>query len=109
VGDALSAGHIKAYGLSAWTTFHLPASHPQSLSLEDLVDLAQQAGGFESNGFRYIQVRATRSIWRWKSDEPCDGVSVPFLNEGSSVASTALSNTRVSQSANSQNLNNGGR
>lgn len=58
-GSSLHAGHIKAYGLSAWTAFHLPASHPQSLSLEDLVDLAQQAGGFESNGFRYIQVITT--------------------------------------------------
>jgi hypothetical protein len=71
-GSSLNAGHIKAYGLSAWTTFHLPASHPQSLSLEDVVDLAQQAGGFESNGFRYIQVSTTPCRWRCNLRSPLD-------------------------------------
>lgn len=69
-GPMRTAGRIKAYGLSAWQSFHLPASHPQSLSLEELVDLAQQAGGFESNGFRFIQVRAHRITpleqWSWQ-------------------------------------------
>ncbi|KAL4440685.1 hypothetical protein ABPG77_000394 [Micractinium sp. CCAP 211/92] len=52
---ARAVGSIKAYGLATWTCFRVPPSDPQHLSLQSIVELAEEVGGTD-HGFRYIQL-----------------------------------------------------
>lgn len=54
--EALVAeGKAKAYGVATWNGFRVTPDRPDHLSLERLLDLAEQAGG-KGHGFRWIQV-----------------------------------------------------
>ncbi len=53
--DFRGRGWIGAYGCATWTGFRVAAHAPDHLSLEELVDLAVQAGG-RDHGFRWVQV-----------------------------------------------------
>ncbi|MDE1819013.1 MAG: aldo/keto reductase, partial [Thaumarchaeota archaeon] len=49
------SGLIKYYGMATWECFRVPDSHPQYLSIFDIVNIAKQVGG-QDNGFRFIQL-----------------------------------------------------
>ena len=48
-------GRLRYYGLASWTCFRVPRGDPEYASLDDLVEVAKNAGGDE-HGFRFIQV-----------------------------------------------------
>jgi aryl-alcohol dehydrogenase-like predicted oxidoreductase len=47
-------GWIGAYGLATWESLRCPRSQPEYLGVEEVVELARQAGG-PGNGFRFLQ------------------------------------------------------
>ena len=54
--EALVAdGKAKAYGVATWNGFRVTPERPDHLSLERLLELAEQAGG-KDHGFRWIQL-----------------------------------------------------
>eukprot|EP01023_Acetabularia_acetabulum_P009371 TRINITY_DN14197_c0_g1_i1.p1 TRINITY_DN14197_c0_g1~~TRINITY_DN14197_c0_g1_i1.p1 ORF type:complete len:369 (-),score=55.37 TRINITY_DN14197_c0_g1_i1:334-1440(-) len=50
-----SKNKIRAYGMATWACFRSPPNSEQHLSLQAVVELAQQVGGI-NHGFRYIQI-----------------------------------------------------
>lgn len=50
-----SLGKIRYYGMATWDCFRVPKDNPQYLSIFDVVNLANSAGGPE-NGFKFIQL-----------------------------------------------------
>lgn len=49
------AGKLRYYGMATWTCFRTPKESREHFSLEDAVEIAQQAGG-KDHGFRFIQL-----------------------------------------------------
>ncbi|MGA2199186.1 MAG: aldo/keto reductase [Nitrososphaerales archaeon] len=50
-----SEGKLRYYGIASWTCFRVPRGEPEYASLDDLVEVAKNAGGDE-HGFRFIQL-----------------------------------------------------
>lgn len=50
-----SQNKIRYYGMATWTCFRLPRNEEGYLSLEDMVKIAEDAGG-KDHGFRFIQL-----------------------------------------------------
>ena len=48
-------GRILYYGLATWDCFRVPPGDPQHLSLEEVVGMAEKAGG-EGHGMRFVQL-----------------------------------------------------
>lgn len=46
---------IRYYGMATWECFRVPTDNPQYLSLDEIIQIAKEAGG-ESHGFRFIQL-----------------------------------------------------
>ena len=53
--DAVSRGHIGAYGVATWTALRCPPDAPDYISLTELVGLAFQVAGV-GNHFRFVQL-----------------------------------------------------
>jgi aryl-alcohol dehydrogenase-like predicted oxidoreductase len=50
-----SGGRLRYYGLASWSSLRVPRGDPEYVSLDDLVEVAKNAGGDE-HGFRFIQL-----------------------------------------------------
>jgi aryl-alcohol dehydrogenase-like predicted oxidoreductase len=50
-----SKNKISYYGMATWTCFRLPHGEREYLSLEEMVNIAQEVGG-KNHGFRFIQL-----------------------------------------------------
>ena len=50
-----AAGKMRYYGMATWTCFRVPKDHPEYLSLEACIRIAESAGG-KNHGFRFIQL-----------------------------------------------------
>ena len=50
-----SEGRLRYYGIASWTCFRVPRGDPEYVSLDDLVEVAKNAGG-DDHGFRFIQL-----------------------------------------------------
>ena len=50
-----SKNKISYYGMATWTCFRLPNNEKEYLSLEEMVNIAQEVGG-KNHGFRFIQL-----------------------------------------------------
>jgi aryl-alcohol dehydrogenase-like predicted oxidoreductase len=48
-------GRLKYYGIASWNCFRVPRGDPEHASLDDLVEVAKNAGG-EEHGFRFIEL-----------------------------------------------------
>ncbi len=53
--EARQEGKLRYYGMATWNSFRVEPTHPEYVSLEDVVSLAIEVGG-EDHGFRYIQL-----------------------------------------------------
>lgn len=49
------AGRLRYYGLASWNCFRVPRGDPEYASLDDLVEVAKNAGG-DDHGFRFVQL-----------------------------------------------------
>ena len=50
-----SEGRMRYYGIASWTCFRVPRGDPEYASLDDLVEVAKNAGG-EDHGLRFIEL-----------------------------------------------------
>lgn len=48
-------GRLRYYGLASWTSFRVPRGDPHYTSLDDIVEVAKNAGG-DDHGFRFIEL-----------------------------------------------------
>jgi aryl-alcohol dehydrogenase-like predicted oxidoreductase len=49
-------GKIRYYGMATWTCFRVPPGNEEYLPLEDIIKVAEKAGGSQKHGFRFIQL-----------------------------------------------------
>ncbi len=103
--ESVRVGKIRMFGTATWNGFRQPPDAPDYMSLEDLVDLAEEVGG-ESHHFKVIQLPynlAMPEALAFKNQK-VEGEMISILEAAWHFGTTVVASSSLLQSQLARNL-----